>query len=164
VLAGIEFTAAAMAAIALVSALQAGGMAMIPAMLLISAGMVFGIVGLQYLAVSGVTEDDAGIASGAQRAADQLGGRPAAHPLGCHRPRIPDRVVFDKLLAVAGPDVVDARQWAGLRFEGWALSPIEVLIEGRQDVVDGAEGDHGGRSARDLAAQEREGVVRLCGE
>jgi len=23
----------------------------------------------------------------------------AAHPLGCHRPRIPDRVVFDKLLA-----------------------------------------------------------------
>ncbi|MFI9318038.1 IS5/IS1182 family transposase, partial [Streptomyces althioticus] len=21
------------------------------------------------------------------------------HPLGCHRPRIPDRVVFDKLLA-----------------------------------------------------------------
>ncbi len=23
----------------------------------------------------------------------------AAHPLGCHRPRIPDRIVFDKLLA-----------------------------------------------------------------
>ncbi len=47
---------------------------MIPAMLLISAGMGFGIVGLQYLAVSGVTENDAGIASGVQRAADQLGG------------------------------------------------------------------------------------------
>jgi DHA2 family lincomycin resistance protein-like MFS transporter len=74
VLAGIGFTAAAMAAIALVSALQAGGVAMIPAMLLIAAGMVFGIVGLQYLAVSDVTEDDAGIASGVQRAADQLGG------------------------------------------------------------------------------------------
>jgi len=26
--------------------------------------------------------------------------RPDTHPLGCHRPRIPDRVVFDKLLAV----------------------------------------------------------------
>jgi len=36
--------------------------------------MGFGIVGLQYVAVSGVTEDDAGIASGVQRAADQLGG------------------------------------------------------------------------------------------
>lgn len=74
VLAGIGFTAAAMTAIALVSALQANGLAMIPAMLLISAGMGFGIVGLQYVAVSGVTEDDAGIASGVQRAADQLGG------------------------------------------------------------------------------------------
>ncbi len=74
VLAGIGLTAAAMAAIALVSTLEAGRAAMIPAMLLISAGMAFGIVGLQYLAVSGVTEDDAGIASGVQRAADQLGG------------------------------------------------------------------------------------------
>ncbi|MFJ1589906.1 MFS transporter [Kitasatospora albolonga] len=74
VLAGIGFTAAAMAAIALVSVLRAGGAAMIPAMLLIAAGMGFGIVGLQYVAVSGVTEDDAGIASGVQRAADQLGG------------------------------------------------------------------------------------------
>ncbi|GLV76031.1 hypothetical protein Shyhy02_40310 [Streptomyces hygroscopicus subsp. hygroscopicus] len=74
VLAGIGFTAAAMAAIALVSALRADGVAMIPAMLLIAAGMGFGIVGLQYLAVSGVTEGDAGIASGVQRAADQLGG------------------------------------------------------------------------------------------
>ncbi|CAL9454250.1 Multidrug resistance protein Stp [Streptomyces sp. enrichment culture] len=74
VLAGIGFTAAAMAAIALVSALEAGAAALLPAMLLISAGMAFGIVGLQYLAVSGVTEDDAGIASGVQRAADQLGG------------------------------------------------------------------------------------------
>ncbi len=47
---------------------------MIPAMVLIAAGMGFGIVGLQYVAVTGVTEDDAGIASGVQRAADQLGG------------------------------------------------------------------------------------------
>ncbi|MFI9025563.1 MFS transporter [Streptomyces sp. NPDC053560] len=74
VLAGIGFTAAAMASIALLSALRADGMAMIPPMLLIAAGLGFGIVGLQYLAVSGVTEDDAGTASGVQRAADQLGG------------------------------------------------------------------------------------------
>lgn len=47
---------------------------MIPAMLLIAAGLGFGIIGLQYAAVSGVTETDAGIASGVQRAADQLGG------------------------------------------------------------------------------------------
>lgn len=43
-------------------------------MTLIAAGMRFGIVGLQYVAVTGVTEDDAGIASGVQRVADQLGG------------------------------------------------------------------------------------------
>ncbi|MFG3527456.1 MFS transporter [Streptomyces sp. NPDC047917] len=71
VLAGIGFTTAAMATVAAVAALRAGGMTMIPAMLLIAAGMGFGI---QYLAVSGVTEDDAGTASGIQRAADQLGG------------------------------------------------------------------------------------------
>lgn len=47
---------------------------MIPAMTLIAAGMGFGIVGLQDAAVTGVTEEDAGIASGVQRAADQLGG------------------------------------------------------------------------------------------
>ncbi|WP_053205737.1 MFS transporter [Jiangella muralis] len=74
VLAGIGCTAAAMAVIALVSALQTGAVTMIPAMLLIAAGMGFGLVGLQYLAVTGVTDDDAGVASGVQRAADQLGG------------------------------------------------------------------------------------------
>ncbi|WP_328407243.1 MFS transporter [Streptomyces violaceus] len=74
VLAGIGFTMLAMAAIALVSHLGATGLAMAPAMMLIAAGMGFGIVGLQYVAVTGVTEVDAGIASGVQRAADQLGG------------------------------------------------------------------------------------------
>ncbi|MEW2355302.1 MFS transporter [Spirillospora sp. NPDC029432] len=73
-LTGIGFTALAMAAIALTAHLEAGALAMIPAMLLIAAGMGFGIVGLQYAAVSAVTESDAGIASGVQRAADQLGG------------------------------------------------------------------------------------------
>jgi transposase len=29
-----------------------------------------------------------------------LPARPDTHPLGCHRPRIPDRVVFDKLIQV----------------------------------------------------------------
>lgn len=56
------------------AAVNAGAPWLIPAMLLIAAGMGFGIVGLQYIAVSGVTGDDAGIASGVQRAADQLGG------------------------------------------------------------------------------------------
>lgn len=74
VLAGIGFTVLAMAAIAVVSWLGATGPAMIPAMMLIAAGMGFGLVGLQYVAVTGVTDEDAGIASGVQRAADQLGG------------------------------------------------------------------------------------------
>ncbi|GAA2267159.1 MFS transporter [Streptomyces ruber] len=73
-LAGVGFTALAMAAIALTTHLGANAAAMMPAMILIAAGMGFGIVGLQYAAVSGVTEHDAGIASGVQRAADQLGG------------------------------------------------------------------------------------------
>ncbi|MFF2373789.1 MFS transporter [Streptomyces xiamenensis] len=72
--AGFGFTAAAMVAIAAASVWDAGAVAMVPAMLLISAGMAFGLVGLQYVAVSGVTDEDAGIASGVQRAADQLGG------------------------------------------------------------------------------------------
>lgn len=74
VLAGVCCTALAMAVIALVSHFGASGPAMIPAMVFIAAGMGLGIVGLQYVAVSGVTEEDAGIASGVQRAADQLGG------------------------------------------------------------------------------------------
>ncbi|MGV9774419.1 MFS transporter [Streptosporangium sp. NPDC003464] len=74
VLTGIGLTMLAMVAIALVSYLGATGLAMIPAMVLIAAGMGFGNIGLQYVAVTGVTEDDAGIASGVQRAADQLGG------------------------------------------------------------------------------------------
>lgn len=47
---------------------------MLPAMVFIAGGMGFGLVGLQYIAVSGVTEQDAATASGVQRAADQLGG------------------------------------------------------------------------------------------
>lgn len=40
--------------------------------------------------------------------------REVAHPLGCHRPRIPDRVVFDKLVqslvyGAAYERVADAR-------------------------------------------------------
>ena len=26
--------------------------------------------------------------------------RPDTHPLGCHRPRIPDRIIFDKLIQI----------------------------------------------------------------
>lgn len=74
ILAGLAFTALAMITIAVVVHLHAPAPAMIPAMVLIAAGMGFGLVGLQYVAVTGVTDDDAGIASGVQRAADQLGG------------------------------------------------------------------------------------------
>ncbi len=74
VLAGIGFTALAMAWIGLGARLGVCGPALIPAMVLVAAGMGFGLVALQYVAVSGVTGEDAGIASGVQRAADQLGG------------------------------------------------------------------------------------------
>lgn len=74
ILAGLVFTALAMVTIATVVHLHAPAPAMIPAMILVAAGMGFGLVGLQYAAVSGVTEHDAGIASGVQRASDQLGG------------------------------------------------------------------------------------------
>src|SRR5699024_3037994 len=74
VLIGLGSTVAAMILIAVLTTAQAGAVAMIVPMLLIAAGMCLGIVGLQYVAVSGVTEADAGTASGVQRAADQLGG------------------------------------------------------------------------------------------
>lgn len=74
ILAGLVFTTLAMGTIAIVAYMHGPAPAMIPAMILIAAGMGFGLVGLQYAAVSGVTEDDAGIASGVQRASDQLGG------------------------------------------------------------------------------------------
>ncbi|MFF4472260.1 MFS transporter [Streptomyces sp. NPDC001599] len=74
VLAGLGSAALAMTVIALVAALDGGAVWLLPAMLLIAAGMGFGLVGLQYIAVGGTTDDDAGIASGVQRAADQLGG------------------------------------------------------------------------------------------
>lgn len=74
ILAGLLFTALAMVTIAIVVHMHAPAPAMIPAMVLVAAGMGFGLVGLQYAAVSGVTEHDAGIASGVQRASDQLGG------------------------------------------------------------------------------------------
>jgi EmrB/QacA subfamily drug resistance transporter len=74
VLTGLAATAGAMTVIALAAALGGGAAWLLPAMLLIGAGMGFGLVGLQYLAVSGTTGEDAGIASGVQRAVDQLGG------------------------------------------------------------------------------------------
>ncbi|WP_427869900.1 MFS transporter [Leucobacter luti] len=74
ILAGLVFTALAMGTIAIVVHMHGPAPAMIPAMILIAAGMGFGLVGLQYAAVSGVTDQDAGIASGVQRASDQLGG------------------------------------------------------------------------------------------
>lgn len=73
-LTGLACAAAAMAVVAAVAFTGGGAAWLLPAMLLIATGMGFGLVGLQYLAVSGTTEDDAGIASGVQRAADQLGG------------------------------------------------------------------------------------------
>lgn len=74
VLVGLASAAAAMAAVAVVAVMDGGAVWLLPAMLLIAASMGFGLVGLQYIAVSGTTDADAGIASGVQRAADQLGG------------------------------------------------------------------------------------------
>ncbi|WP_245579730.1 MFS transporter [Brevibacterium album] len=74
VLIGLAAAAGAMTVVAFAAVMDGGAAWLLPAMLLIAAGMGFGIVGLQYIAVSGTTEEDAGIASGVQRAADQLGG------------------------------------------------------------------------------------------
>ncbi|QVQ54707.1 MFS transporter [Spiractinospora alimapuensis] len=73
-LVGIGFAALGMVVIGAAAHLGAPAPMLIPAMVLIAAGMGFGIVGLQYAAVTGVTDEDAGVASGVQRAADQLGG------------------------------------------------------------------------------------------
>ncbi len=99
---------------------------MIPAMMLVSAGMGFGIVGLQYIATTGVTEDDAGIASGVQRAADQLGGSAGvtlyvgigfAPALGGTDP-----FLASSLLAVAGLAAAGCTAW-------WISVPAAVTEE-----------------------------------
>ena len=71
---GMVAIAVAAAATDLDAGTVAGPLSLLPAMLLIAAGMGFGIVALQYVAVSRVTDEDAATASGVQRAADQLGG------------------------------------------------------------------------------------------
>lgn len=45
-----------------------------PGMLLVGVGMGVGLIALQNAALHGVTEEDAGVASGVQRSVDQLGG------------------------------------------------------------------------------------------
>ncbi|MFH8289664.1 MFS transporter [Streptomyces sp. NPDC018059] len=50
------------------------GADVLPGMLGVAAGMGIGLVALQHAALSDVTEDDAGTASGVQRSVDQLGG------------------------------------------------------------------------------------------
>ncbi|GAB3576294.1 DHA2 family efflux MFS transporter permease subunit [Amycolatopsis endophytica] len=72
-LTGIALTALGMAAIAVAAGDGGTGFAIL-AMILIATGMGFGLVGLQYAAVHDVSDEDAGTASGVQRAADQLGG------------------------------------------------------------------------------------------
>ncbi|EIR9942420.1 MFS transporter [Salmonella enterica subsp. enterica serovar Johannesburg] len=71
---GLSSAGAGMIVIAAAAQLEAPAWLLTPAMLFIAAGMGFGLVGLQYAAVTEVTDDDAGVASGVQRAADQLGG------------------------------------------------------------------------------------------
>lgn len=73
-LTGISFAALGLILIALADQVDAPVSALVPAMLLMALGMGFGLIGLQYVAVTGVTDDNAGVASGVQRAADQLGG------------------------------------------------------------------------------------------
>ncbi|NLU85060.1 MFS transporter [Rhodococcus sp. HNM0569] len=73
-LVGLTCAGGAMVTVAVAAVVGGGPAALLPAMLLIAAGMGFGLVGLQYIAVSGITDEDAGIATGVQRAADQLGG------------------------------------------------------------------------------------------
>ncbi|MFC6880273.1 MULTISPECIES: DHA2 family efflux MFS transporter permease subunit [Actinomadura] len=46
----------------------------LPGMIAMAAGMALGLIALQNAALHGVTEQDAGIASGVQRSVDQLGG------------------------------------------------------------------------------------------
>ncbi|MEU3601414.1 MFS transporter [Streptomyces sp. NPDC006798] len=46
----------------------------LPGMVGVAAGMGIGLIALQHAALHGVTEDDAGTASGVQRSVDQLGG------------------------------------------------------------------------------------------
>lgn len=126
--AGIGFTALGMAAIAITTHLEAPAPAMIPAMILIAAGMGFGLVGLQYAAVTGVTEEDAGTASGVQRAADQLGGSTGI--------TIYIGVGFSAALAGADPFLISsALAVAGLIGAGLIAMRITMPTQGAEKVT-----------------------------
>lgn len=57
-----------------VSPSDSAAVAVLPGMVCVASGMGVALVALQNAALHSVTEDDAGIASGVQRCADQLGG------------------------------------------------------------------------------------------
>lgn len=127
-LAGIGSTALGMAAIAFATHVEAPAPAMIPAMVLIAAGMGFGLVGLQYAAVTGVTEDDAGTASGVQRAADQLGGSTGI--------TVYIGVGFSAALAGGDPFLISsALAVAGLIGAGLIAMRITMPAQGAEDVA-----------------------------
>ncbi|WP_246019018.1 MFS transporter [Saccharothrix australiensis] len=71
---GLVATGTGIAVLALVPAASPWAVGVLPGMLLVASGMGVGLVALQNAALHGVTEADAGIASGVQRCADQLGG------------------------------------------------------------------------------------------
>jgi len=48
---------------------------------------------------------------------------PPPHPLGCHRPRVPDRVCFWGLL-IRSPPVARGGATAGARHEPYPLNPL----------------------------------------
>ncbi|WP_343954809.1 MFS transporter, partial [Nonomuraea longicatena] len=73
-LAGIAVTGAGVAWLALAPPEGRLLVAVVPGMVLLALGMGAGLVALQNAALHGVSGDDAGMASGVQRCADQLGG------------------------------------------------------------------------------------------
>lgn len=73
-LVGLAFTAAGLGWLARLPDEGAYVVDVLPGMIGVAAGMGIGLIALQNAALHGVTEDDAGTASGVQRSVDQLGG------------------------------------------------------------------------------------------
>ncbi|GII96161.1 MFS transporter [Sinosporangium siamense] len=71
---GIAVTAAGAVSLAVAAQPETPFIAVMPGMVLISGGMGIALIALQNAALHDVTEADAGMASGVQRCADQLGG------------------------------------------------------------------------------------------
>ncbi|MBB4663447.1 MFS transporter [Conexibacter arvalis] len=99
---------------------------LIPGMVVVAVGMAVGLIALQNAALSDVTDDDAGTASGVQRSVDQLGGALGLTVI------VGTAVTTSTAAAAGGADVGEFRTAFQLALVGLALAIVGVAWAARR--------------------------------